>query len=161
RSLVRELLGGKAQVTARESSVLTITEEPGEATINIGAGRIAAEVAKSLMKPSEVITIKKIKEVIAIRRAVVIADVQPSDDGHQPTITNARGLVDVSRLDAAGARIGPAGKVGALERVTVVDAQPVPAPQKITRETAASLAADFILVPKSAPAASTEALSAE
>jgi len=52
-------------------------------------------------------------------------------------------------------------KVGALERVIVAGAQPVSAPEKITRETAASLAADFSVVPKSAPAASTEALSAE
>src|SRR5215831_19361920 len=37
RSLVRVLLGGKATVTARERSVLTITEVPGVATINLGA----------------------------------------------------------------------------------------------------------------------------
>ena len=161
RSMVRVLLGGKATVTARERSVLTITEVPGVATINLGAGRIAVAVAKGLMKPGEVIEIKTPNAVTAIRGTVVIAEVQPAVGGHQSTITILRGLVDVTRLDATGALSGPAVKVGALERVTVIDAQPVPAPQKITRETAASLASDFSLVPKSAPAASTEALSAE
>src|SRR5215831_19280280 len=161
RSLVRVLLGGKATVTARERSVLTITEVPGVATINLGAGRIAVAVAKGLMKPGEVIEIKTPNAVTAIRGTVVIAEVQPAVGGHQSTITILRGLVDVTRLDATGAPSGPAVKVGALERVIVAGTQPVSAPEKITRETAASLAADFSVVPKSAPAASTEALSAE
>jgi hypothetical protein len=161
RSLVRVLLGGKATVTARERSVLTITEVPGVATINLGAGRIAVAVAKGLMKPGEVIEIKTPNAVTAIRGTVVIAEVQPAPSGHQSTITILRGLVEVTKLDPAGLLSGPAVKVGALERVTVSGAQPVPAPQKITREAAASLAADFSLVPKTAPAASTEALNAE
>jgi len=161
RSLVRVLLGGKATVTARERSVLTITEVPGVATINLGAGRIAVAVAKGLMKPGEVIEIKTPNAVTAIRGTVVIAEVQPASSGHQSTITILRGLVEVTKLDPAGLLSGPAVKVGALERVTVSGAQPVPAPQKITREAAASLAADFSLVPKTAPAASTEALNAE
>jgi len=161
RSFVRVLLGGKATVTARERSVLTITEVPGVATINLGAGRAAVAVAKGLMKPGEVIEIRTPNAVTAIRGTVVIAEVQPVSGGHQSTITILRGLVDVTRLTPAGAPSGPAVKVGALERVSVLGAQPVTAPQKITREAAASLAADFSLVPKSAPAASTEALSAE
>jgi FecR protein len=161
RSIVRVLLGGKATVTARERSVLTITEVPGVATINLGAGRIAVAVAKGLMKPGEVIQIKTPNAVTAIRGTVVIAEVEPVPQGSQSTITILRGLVDVTRLDPAGALTGPAVKVGALERVTVVNAQPVPAPQKITRDAASRLAADFSFVPKNAPAASTEALGAE
>ena len=161
RSLVRVLLGGKATVTARERSVLTITEVPGVATINLGAGRIAVAVAKGLMKPGEVIEIKTPNAVTAIRGTVVIAEVSPVSEGHRSTITILRGLVDVTKLDPAGTLTGPAVKVGALERVTVVGSQPVPAPQKITREAASSLASDFSAVPKNAPAASTEALSAE
>ncbi len=161
RSLVRVLLGGKATVTARERSVLTITEVPGVATINLGAGRIAVAVAKGLMKPGEVIEIKTPNAVTAIRGTVVIAEVSPVPDGHRSTVTILRGLVDVTKLDPAGTLTGPAVKVGALERVTVVGSQPVPAPQKITREAASSLASDFSAVPKNAPAASTDALSAE
>jgi hypothetical protein len=161
RSIVRVLLGGKATVTARERSVLTITEVPGVATINLGAGRIAVAVAKGLMKPGEVIQIKTPNAVTAIRGTVVIAEVEPAPQGSRSTITILRGLVDVTKLDPAGALTGPAVKVGALERVTVVGAQAVPAPVKITREAASQLAADFSLVPRNAPAASTEALSAE
>jgi len=161
RSIVRVLLGGKATVTARERSVLTITEVPGVATINLGAGRIAVAVAKGLMKPGEVIEIKTPNAVTAIRGTVVIAEVAPVPQGHQSTITILKGRVDVTKLDPAGALTGPAVKVGALERVTVVDAQPVPAPQKITRDTASQLAADFSLVPRNAPAASADALGAE
>ena len=161
RSIVRVLLGGKATVTARERSVLTITEVPGVATINLGAGRIAVAVAKGLMKPGEVIQIKTPNAVTAIRGTVVIAEVEPVPQGYQSTITILRGLVDVTRLDPAGALTGPAVKVGALERVTVVNAQPVPAPQKITRDAASRLAADFSFVPKNVPAASAEALGAE
>jgi hypothetical protein len=161
RSIVRVLLGGRATVTARERSVLTITEVPGVATINLGAGRIAVAVAKGLMKPGEVIEIKTPNAVTAIRGTVVIAEVEPVPQGYQSTITILRGLVDVTKLDPAGALTGPAVKVGALERVTVINAQPVPAPQKITRDAASHLAADFSLVPKNAPAASADALSAE
>src|SRR5215475_11227298 len=160
RSLVRVLLGGKATVTARERSVLTITEVPGVATINLGDGRVAVAVAKGLMKPGEVIEIKTPNAVTAIRGTVVIAEVQPVSGGHQSTITILRGLVDVTKVDSTGALSGPAVKVGAHERVTVVGARPVPAPQKITREAAAALASEFSVVPKSGPAASTEALNA-
>ncbi len=161
RSIVRVLLGGKATVTARERSVLTITEVPGVATINLGAGRIAVAVAKGLMKPGEVIEIKTPNAVTAIRGTVVIAEVLPELAGHRSTITILRGLVDVTKLDPVGTLTGPAVKVGALERVTVTSSQPVPAPEKITREAASLLASDFSLVPKTAPAASAEALSAE
>jgi len=161
RSLVRVLLGGKATVTARERSVLTITEVPGLATIHLGSGRAAVAVVKGLMKPGEVIEIRTPNAVTAIRGTVVIAEVSPAPDGHRSTITILKGLVDVTKLDKTGAPSGPAVKVGALERVTVVGARPVPAPEKITREAASALASDFSAVPKTAPAASTEALSAE
>jgi hypothetical protein len=161
RSLVRVLLGGKATVTARERSVLTITEVPGLATIHLGSGRAAVAVVKSLMKPGEVIEIRTPNTVTAIRGTVVIAEVSPVPDGHRSTITILRGLVDVTKLDATGATTGPSVKVGALERVTVAGKRPVPAPEKITREAASALASDFSVVPKTAPASSTEALSAE
>jgi len=161
RSFVRVLLGGKATVTARERSVLTITEVPGVATVQLGAGRISVAVSKGLMKPGEVIQIRTPNAVTAIRGTVVVAEVLPAPDGHQSTITILRGLVDVTKLDPAGALTGPAVKLGALERVTVVDAQPIPTPQKVTREAAKRLASDFSLVPKSAPAASVEALNAK
>jgi hypothetical protein len=161
RSLVRVLLGGKATVTARERSVLTITEVPGLATIHLDAGRAAVAVVKGLMKPGEVIEIKTPNAVTSIRGTVVIAEVSPAPDGHRSTITILRGLVDVTKLDPTGAPTGPAVKVGARERVSVVGGRPVSAPEKITGEVASALASDFSAVPRTAPASSTEALRAE
>src|SRR6266850_7244690 len=155
RSFVRVLLGGKATVTARERSVLTITEVPGVATVQLGAGRISVAVSKALMKPGEVIEIKTPNAVAAIRGTVVVAEVSPG----RSTITILRGLVEVTKLDpVTGRRVGPAVKVGARERVAVTDAGPVPAPEAITPEAANRLAADFTFLPKHPPAASLTAL---
>jgi hypothetical protein len=46
KSIVRVLLGGKALVTVRELSVLTITEIPGRSTIELTSGKIAVAVAR-------------------------------------------------------------------------------------------------------------------
>lgn len=160
RSLVRVLLGGKATVTARERSVLTITEVPGVATVQLGEGRISVAVSKALMKPGEVIEIKTPNAVTAIRGTVVVAEVEPAGNGYRSTITILRGLVDVTRLDATAGPVGPAVKVGALQRVSVVGSAPVPQPTSITREAARDLASEFSMVPKEVPAASVEPLNA-
>jgi hypothetical protein len=49
-SVVRILLGGKATVTARERSVLVISEGPGTSTISLSYGQIAVAL-KSRMNP--------------------------------------------------------------------------------------------------------------
>src|SRR5437870_6312306 len=160
RSFVRVLLGGKATVTARERSVLTITEVPGVSTIQLGEGRISVAVSRGLMKPGEVIEIKTPNAVTAIRGTVVVAEVEPATSGVRSTITISRGLVDVTRLDATAGPVGPAVKVGALQRVSVLGAGPVSAPTSISPEAARRLASEFSLVPKEVPAASVEALNA-
>src|SRR5258705_7422646 len=161
RSFVRVLLGGKATVTARERSVLTITEVPGVATVQLGDGRISVAVSKALMKPGEVIEIKTPNAVTAIRGTVVVAEVLPAPDGHRSTITILRGLVEVTKLDPAGRLSGSAVKLGALERVTVTTSLPVPRPEAITREAAMKLASDFSHIPQNAPAATIDALNTE
>ena len=160
RSFVRVLLGGKATVTARERSVLTITEVPGVATVQLGEGRISVAVSKALMKPGDVIEIKTPNAVTAIRGTVVVAEVEPAGSGYRSTITILRGLVDVTRLDPTAGPVGPAVKVGALQRVSVVGAGPVPQPTSITQEAARGLASEFSMVPKDIPAASVEPLNA-
>src|SRR5438552_18874677 len=52
-SVARILLGGRAIVTVRERSTLTISEAPGVSTVNVGLGRAAIAVAKERMKPGE------------------------------------------------------------------------------------------------------------
>ena len=160
RSFVRVLLGGKATVTARERSVLTITEVPGVATVQLGEGRISVAVSKALMKPGDVIEIRTPNAVTAIRGTVVVAEVEPAGSGYRSTITILRGLVDVTRLDPTAGPVGPAVKVGALQRVSVVGAGPVPQPTSITQEAARGLGSEFSMVPKDVPAASVEPLNA-
>jgi FecR protein len=160
RSFVRVLLGGKATITARERSVLTITEVPGVAIVQLGEGRISVAVSKALMKPGDVIEIKTPNAVTAIRGTVVVAEVEPAGSGCRSTITILRGLVDVTRLDATAGPVGPAVKVGALQRVSVVGAGPVPPPRSITQEAAQNLASEFSMVPRDVPAASVEPLNA-
>src|SRR5437867_13246648 len=75
RSLARMLLGGKAVVTVRERSVLTITEVPGKATIDLSAGKIAVAVAKDKMRPDESIEIRAANAVAGIRGTVIVAEV--------------------------------------------------------------------------------------
>jgi hypothetical protein len=158
KSAVRVLLGGKATVTARELSVLTITEVPGTSTVFLTTGRTAVAVSKARMKPGETLEIKTPNLVAAVRGTFVIAEVSPG----RSTITILRGLVEVTKLDpATGRPVGPAVKVGALERVIVTGAGPVPAPQAITPEAAKSLASDFTFLPKDTPAASMAALNQE
>src|SRR5438477_6650239 len=159
RSAWRVRLGGKATVTARERSILTITEVPGTSTVSFTAGRAAVAVIKARMKPGETVEIKTPNAVVAVRGTLVIVEVSRG----RSTITILSGLVDeVTKLDpATGRTVGPAVKVGARQRVIVVDAGPVPAPQTITPEAAKSLAADFAFLPKDAPSASVAALNQE
>src|SRR3989442_888837 len=69
------LLGGKAVVTVRERSTLTITEVPGKATIDLEIGKIALAVAKEKMGPGESIGIRTANGVAGVRGRVVVAEV--------------------------------------------------------------------------------------
>ena len=56
-SLVRVLLGGKAILTVRELSQVTINEEPGRAVVTLPSGKVVLAVAKQRMRPGESIEI--------------------------------------------------------------------------------------------------------
>src|SRR5215813_15502083 len=129
RSLVRVLLGGKATVTARERSVLTITEVPGVSTIHLDEGRISVAVSKSLMKPGERIDIQTPNTVTAIRGTVVVAEVLPGS--LKSTISVLRGLVEVTRFDVGGPARNSVN-VGAFQTVTVVGSKALPQPSAMS-----------------------------
>jgi len=153
QSVVRVLLGGKATVTARERSVLTITESSGVSTIHLDDGRISVAVSKGLMKPGEVIEIKTPNAVSAIRGTVVVAEVVPGRT-IRSTISVLRGLVEVIRLDA-GQRVGRSVNVGVLQAVTVTGANPIPPPSVITADAARRLTSEFRILPREMPSAAT------
>jgi hypothetical protein len=75
-SLARVLLGGRAVVTVRERSVLTITEIPGRSRIDIESGKFALAVARERMRPGEVIEIRTPNAVAGVRGSVVVTEVQ-------------------------------------------------------------------------------------
>src|SRR5205814_2965186 len=76
-SIARILLGGKAVVTIRERSNLTITETATSSTIEIASGKIALSVNKDRVKPGESVEIKTPNAVAAIRGTIIVAEVDP------------------------------------------------------------------------------------
>ncbi|PYM93198.1 MAG: hypothetical protein DME04_12720 [Candidatus Rokuibacteriota bacterium] len=75
RSLARLLLGGRAVVTIRERSALTITEVPGRSTIELDSGKIAVAVAKDRMRPGDQIEVKTPNAIAAVRGTVFVVEV--------------------------------------------------------------------------------------
>ena len=96
QSIARMLLGGKAVVTVRERSTLTITEVPGKATIDLQAGKIAVAVARDKMRPGESIEIRAATAVAGIRGTVIVAEVS-------------------SASAQAGGAVGPTGTLWVLK----------------------------------------------
>jgi hypothetical protein len=108
-SIVRVLMGGKAIVTIRELSVLTITEELGKTTINLTSGKIAVGVEKKRMTPGERLEVHTPNAVAAVRGTVFIVEV--TRQGAQGTggaigahteVTSVNGPVDVWALGNPG-----------------------------------------------------------
>ncbi len=127
RSLARILLGGRAVVTARERSTLTITAVPGAATLDLKSGRLLLAVAKGAMRPGESIDIKTRNAIIGIRGTVVVADFVPGKahdgSGDATVFTILRGAVEVTQIDPLAAHsVGIALRLGALQSVKLVGA---------------------------------------
>src|SRR6266550_376571 len=158
QSFVRVLLGGKAAVSAREHSILRITERPSVSTVALAAGRLAAAVSKDRVKPGETVEIRVPNAIVAIRGTVVVAEVAPTPSGLRSTITILRGVVEVRGLDPMTDQpVGAPVTVSTLERITVVGGAPLPAPERITPDAARRLTDEFTVIPKNAPNASREA----
>jgi hypothetical protein len=118
RSIVRVLLGGKALVTVRELSALTITEQTGRSTVDLTSGKIAMGVLRQRMRPGEVIEIRTPNAIAAIRGTVLVVELirEPGEAGGAARYTTRvhvlHGLVEVSDPNNPSA---PAAQVGALE----------------------------------------------
>ena len=102
-SIVRMLLGGKAVVTVRERSALTITEVPGKSTIDLDSGKIAVAVARDRMKPGELLEVKTPNAIAAVRGTVFIIEVirataqaTPGPGGVTTNVFGFRDTVDMN-----------------------------------------------------------------
>ncbi len=124
KSIVRVLLRGKALVTVRELSVLTITEETGRSTVDLASGKIAVGVARQRMRPGEVIEIRTPNAVAVVRGTVLVVEIiqasASSHGGPTPATTNVHvlhGLVDVFLANNPGAPPTQVGSMQTLSRI--------------------------------------------
>ena len=86
-SVVRLLLGGKAAVTVRELSVLTISEDPNQSQVELHSGRVALRINKALMRPGDVVEIYTPNAIIGVRGSLVVVEVEGSVDAPQSHVT--------------------------------------------------------------------------
>jgi uncharacterized membrane protein YgcG len=152
QSLARILLGGKAVVTVREHSQLTISETATTSTIDITSGRIALVVDKSRINPGESVQIKTPNAVAAIRGTVVITEVAPNPAGATSRFTLLTGIVDVYLVDGSGQPTGQPVTLKPLQAVGVVGSTPPGNPQGISRAEADAIASDYKVGLKQPPA---------
>ena len=145
RSLVRVLLGGKALITVRELSVLTVTEEAGRVTVDLQSGKVGVAVVKARMRPGEVIEIRTPNATAAVRGTVFVVEVdpmQPGQPGGAATTTRVHlfhGALDVSaRLDPNNATV----RLAELQSV-VVAGNVLGSVKPISRDAVAALTADL------------------
>jgi len=144
-SVARILLGGKAVVTVRERSVVTIIESPNVSTIDVADGKIALAVAKGRMRPGESIDLRTPNAVAGIRGTVVIAEVQGRGADVSTRFTLLTGVIDVVRLDAARQPVGAAVTLNPLQTISIGRVlSPV---RPITRTEGATASAQFGIAP--------------
>lgn len=125
RSIVRVLLGGKAVVTVREMSELTIREEAGRSTVSLVSGKIGLAVLRERMRPGEVIEVHTPNAVAAVRGTVLVVERERDAAGGsgRARIDVLRGVVEVT---VPGDPAAPAIRVGSGEGVTVNGQTPEP-----------------------------------
>jgi hypothetical protein len=73
-ALVRVLLDGKAVVTVRELSVLTLSERPGHAVVALESGAVTASIAHDRLRHSEGFEIRTRNAVAAVRGTILTVE---------------------------------------------------------------------------------------
>lgn len=124
QSLARMLLGGKAVVTVRERSVVTITEVPGRSMIEIDSGKFALSVARERMRPGEVIEIRTPNAIAGVRGSVIVTEVETAPGARVPasslyvlqgSLSDAQARDPNTRLG-----VGTPRNIGLMEQFRVV-----------------------------------------
>jgi len=124
RSMVHVLMGGKALLTVKELSVVTVTEDGGRATVDLQSGKVGLAVVHEKMKPGDVIEVKTPQAVAAVRGTVLVVEIIPGtgeadQTGRSEDVTNVHlihGKLDVSlRSNPGGAPV----RLESLQTVSV------------------------------------------
>src|SRR5258707_6717706 len=128
-SLVRVLLGGKAILTVRELSQVTISEEPGRAVVTLPDGKVVLAVAKQRMRPGESIEIRTPNAAAAVRGSLLAVAYDPAQNlttaichSGDCTYQFAGGATN-PLPPGQGAKNGQTGPVSANERNAAVNVQ--------------------------------------
>ena len=95
RSFVRMLLKRKAVLTVRELSVVRITEDATQATVDLKAGGIAFSVARARLRPGETVLVRTPNAVAAVRGTTIVVETQGS-------VTHFRVLTGALDVAASG-----------------------------------------------------------
>ena len=135
QSIARILLGGKAIVTIRERSLLTVTEVPGRSTIALESDKLAMAVLREKVRPGELVEIRTANAIAAVRGTMLVTEVQGRAQvraAASPITTSIYVLNDptgrgvlVTQFDpATRAVIGSPVTLGTLQSFTAVGATP-------------------------------------
>ncbi len=123
KSIVKVLMGGRAIVTVRELSVLTITEEVGRTVVNLESGKIAVGVAKQRMKPGETLEVHTPNAVAAVRGTVFVVEVTrqgaQAGGGNLAATTQVTTVQGSVQVGAVGGNPANIALVNALQSVGV------------------------------------------
>ena len=122
-SLARMLLGGKAVVTVRERSTVTITEIPGRSLIEIDRGKFALAVARERMRPGEVIEIRTPNAIAGVRGSVIVTEVHSAPGARNPesSLSVLTGSLEAQPRDpGTKAPIGTLQNLGVMQQFRVV-----------------------------------------
>lgn len=111
RSMVHVLLGGKALLTVRELSVVTVTEDGAHAIVDLQSGKVGLAVVRERMKPGELIEVQTPHAVAAVRGTVLVVEIvpgqtggdQPDGSGGTTNVHLLHGKLDVSLRNNPGA----------------------------------------------------------
>ena len=125
RSMVHVLMGGKALLTVRELSVVTVTEEGGRATVDLQSGKVGLAVVRERMKPGDVIEVQTPHAVAAVRGTVLVVEIVPGPAGGDQLDSSGESTTNVhllhGKLDVS-LRSNPGGvpvRLESLQTVTV------------------------------------------
>jgi YVTN family beta-propeller protein len=141
-SIVKFLMGGKALVTVRELSVFTITEEAGRSKVTIDRGKLGLSVARSKMRPGEIIEIHTPNAIAAVRGTVIIVEVVTVGAVTTTNFHVLTGSLDVGGLGVPTAPV----TVGKYQSVAVTGSQ-VGSVQSVSPQTATQLFKNFLSAP--------------
>ena len=154
QSLARILLGGKAVITVRERSIVTITDSPRISTVDVESGTIALAVAKERMRPGESIQLRTPNAVAGIRGTVVIAEVTRRGADISTRFTLLTGVIDVLRLDTERRPVGAASILTPMQTISIDRVVSPVSP--ITRADGEAVSAGFRLPVKVPPKGGAE-----